>query len=233
MQFIEKNSFNVRSAVYRLKKPNDNLEFVLFPMIHIGSKQFYDEVRQQLLNCDLILAEGVMSKKVALLTLSYRVIRNIKRIDLVTQQEALKISDLSERIINSDMGGKSFDNRWAELPVMFRIQLLFGLPIYIIYLFLFGTRDLIAENIAIDDLASRDEILNFDEEFEKYDRLIVDERDQVLIRNIDHLYGTRGKEKKVVGIVYGAMHMRNITLHLSEKLGYSITGSEWITVFDL
>jgi hypothetical protein len=50
MQFIEKNSFNVRSAVYRLKKQNDNLEFVLFPMVHIGSKQFYDEVRQRLLN---------------------------------------------------------------------------------------------------------------------------------------------------------------------------------------
>jgi hypothetical protein len=57
MQFIEKNSFNVRSAVYRLQKPNDPLEFVLFPMIHVGSKQFYDEVRQRLLNCDLILAD--------------------------------------------------------------------------------------------------------------------------------------------------------------------------------
>jgi hypothetical protein len=233
MQFIEKNSFNVRSAVYRLQKPNDALEFVLFPMVHIGSKQFYDEVRQRLLNCDLILMEGVQSKRVSLLTLSYRVIRKIKRIDLVTQQEALKISDLSERIINADMGGKNFDNRWAELPVMLRIQLLLLLPIYVSYLLLFGTRDLIAENIATDDLASRDEILNYDEELGKLDRLIVDERDQVIIRNIDQLYETRGKERKIVGIVYGAKHMRNITIHLSEKLGYFITGSEWITVFDL
>lgn len=96
-----------------------------------------------------------------------------------------------------------------------------------------GNKDLIAENIATDDLASRDEILNYDEELGKLDRLIVDERDQVIIRNIDQLYETRGKERKIVGIVYGAMHMRNITRHLSEKLGYSITGSEWITVFDL
>jgi hypothetical protein len=140
MQFIEKNSFNVRSAVYRLQKLNNALEFVLFPMVHIGSKQFYDEVRQRLLNCDLILVEGVRSKKVSLLTLSYRAIRKIKRIDLVTQQEALKISDLSERIINADMGGKNFDNRWAELPVMLRIQLLLLLPIYVSYLLLWGTR---------------------------------------------------------------------------------------------
>jgi pheromone shutdown protein TraB len=125
------------------------------------------------------------------------------------------------------------DNRWAELPVMFRIQLLLLLPIYVSYLLLFGTRDLIAENIATDDLASRDEILHYDEELGKLDRLIVDERDQVIIRNIDQLYETRGKERKIVGIVYGARHMRNITMHLSEKLGYSITGSEWITVFDL
>jgi hypothetical protein len=38
MQFIEKNSFNVRSAVYHLKKDGESVEFILFPMIHVGSK---------------------------------------------------------------------------------------------------------------------------------------------------------------------------------------------------
>ena len=41
MQFIEKNSFNVRSAAYRLKKDGSGLEFLLFPMIHVGSKEIY------------------------------------------------------------------------------------------------------------------------------------------------------------------------------------------------
>ena len=61
MQFIEKNSFNVRSAVYRLKKDNSALEFLLVPMIHMGSSEFYDEISKRLASCDLILAEGVIS----------------------------------------------------------------------------------------------------------------------------------------------------------------------------
>jgi hypothetical protein len=47
MQFIEKNSFNVRSAVYRLKKDGAGLEFLLFPMIHVGSKEFYEDVSRR------------------------------------------------------------------------------------------------------------------------------------------------------------------------------------------
>ena len=58
MQFIEKNSFNVRSVVYSLKKDGSRLEFLIFPMIHVGSTEFYDEISRRLASCDLILAEG-------------------------------------------------------------------------------------------------------------------------------------------------------------------------------
>lgn len=75
MQFIEKNSLNVRSAVYHLKREGAGLEFLLFPMIHAGAKEFYDEVSRRLAACDLILLEGVNSKKGNLLTLSYRVVK--------------------------------------------------------------------------------------------------------------------------------------------------------------
>jgi hypothetical protein len=83
MQFIEKNSFNVRSAIYHLKKDDTGLEFLLFPMIHVGSQAFYDEVSRRLAACDLILAEGVNSKKANILTLSYRIVNKIWRMDLV------------------------------------------------------------------------------------------------------------------------------------------------------
>jgi hypothetical protein len=63
MQFIEKNSFNVRSAVYELKKDGTGLEFLIFPMIHVGSREFYEEMSRRLSTCDLILAEGVKSKR--------------------------------------------------------------------------------------------------------------------------------------------------------------------------
>lgn len=71
MQFIEKNSFNVRSAIYRLKRDRDDFEFHLFPMIHIGTMEYYREVGQRIAKCDLLLIEGVQSKRVHFLTLSY------------------------------------------------------------------------------------------------------------------------------------------------------------------
>src|SRR5258706_15402304 len=113
MQFIEKNSFNVRSAVYHLKKEGSGLEFVFFPMIHVGSQSFYDEISRRLGGCDLILAEGVTSKRVQLLTLSYRIVKRIKRMDLVTQQDGLILSNFQSRIVNADMSGRAFDERWS------------------------------------------------------------------------------------------------------------------------
>ena len=97
MQFIEKNSFNVRSAVYRLKKEGTGLEFLLFPMIHVGSREFYEEVSRRLSSCDLILAEGVKSRKANILTLSYRVVKKIRRMDLVTQQEGMNVDRFARK----------------------------------------------------------------------------------------------------------------------------------------
>lgn len=233
MQFIEKNSFNVRSAVYRLKSDKLTFEFVLFPMIHVGSKEFYDEMRKRIMQCDLILAEGVKTKKAALLTLSYSVVKKIKRMELVTQQDALRLSDLSHKIINSDLSGPKFDKEWSSLPLSFRCQLVLFVPIYVIYLFLFGTKNFLARNMTLDDLPSSEEILYTDEEFEKFDNLIIDARDKHLIMVIEKLLNEKSNDRKIIGIVYGARHMRNVVSYLQTKQGYRIAGAEWVTVFDL
>src|SRR5215470_12011800 len=178
-------------------------------MIHVGSKEFYDEVSRRLAACDLILAEGVNSRKVDLLTLSYRVVKKIRRMDLVTQRDGMKISGFRDKIINSDMKGSEFDERWSSLPLGLRAQLFLFLPIYVVNLFLFGTRESLAENIALEDLPSSDEILLQDESFEELDMLLLDERDRQLITNLKKLHDSRGQDKKIVGVVYGAMHMRN------------------------
>jgi len=111
MQFIEKNSFNVRTAVYRLKKDGSKLEFLLFPMIHVGSSEFYDEISKRLASCDLILAEGVKSRRANLLTVYYRIVRHIRRMELVTQQDGMRIESFREKILNTDMDGAAFYER--------------------------------------------------------------------------------------------------------------------------
>ena len=233
MQFIEKNSFNVRSAVYRLKKDGASLEFLLFPMIHVGSKEFYDEVSQRLAACDLILVEGVNSRKVHLLTLSYRIVKKIRRLDLVTQQDGMNVSGLRDKIINTDMDGRAFDERWAALGWGLKAQLFLFLPIYLVNLFLFGSRETLAKNMALEDLPSSDEILLQDESFEKFDALLIDERDRRLIAHLKKLCDSKLQEKKIVGVVYGARHMRNAIRFLLEGLKYKVSKAEWVTVFDL
>jgi hypothetical protein len=101
MQFIEKNSFSVRSAVYHLKTEKSDLEFVVFPMVHVGEQKFFDEIGERLSHCDLILAEGVDSWKANVLILSYSVVRKIRRMNLVTQREGLRIQRFGEKVLNS------------------------------------------------------------------------------------------------------------------------------------
>ncbi|MCI0664389.1 MAG: TraB/GumN family protein, partial [Acidobacteria bacterium] len=216
-----------------LKKDGAGLEFLLFPMIHVGSKEFYDEVSRRLAACDLILAEGVNSRKAHLLTLSYRIVKKIRRMDLVTQRDGMKISSFRDKIINSDMEGRAFDEHWSALPLGLKAQLFLFLPIYVANLFLFGTREKLAEHMATEDLPSSDEILLQDENFEKLDTLLLDERDQRLISHIQMLYDSHQRDRKIVGVVYGALHMRNVIRFLLSGLNYRVAGAEWVTVFDL
>lgn len=111
-------------------------------MIYVGSQTFYDEISRRLTGCDLILAEDVASRRANLLTLSYRVVKLIRRMDLVTQQDALKVTAFREKIINADLTGDAFNASWSSLPLSLRVQLFLLLPIYVLYLLLFGTRAL-------------------------------------------------------------------------------------------
>jgi hypothetical protein len=234
MQFVEKNSFNVRSAVCQLKSTDSAIVFLLFPMVHIGSKEFYAEVSRKLAECDLVLAEGVgNSRKANLLTLSYRIVRYIRRMDLVTQQEGMNVAEFRHKIVGADITGQVFDSHWSSLPLVLRLQLFLLTPIFVIYLLFFGTRETIAENIAVDDLQTSEEILFQDENIKKLDSLLIDKRDRKLIEEIEKLYHSNGQNASVVAIVDGAFHMRNVTNYLMEKLNYRITGSEWLTIFDL
>jgi hypothetical protein len=131
------------------------------------------------------------------------------------------------------MEGRAFDERWSSLPLILKAQIFFLMPVYVVYLFLFGTREMIAENIALEDLPSSEEILFQDANFEKLDTLLIDERDRKLIDSIGKLHDEVLRDKKTVGVVYGAMHMRNVTGFLLRKLNYRVAKAEWVTVFDL
>jgi len=153
--------------------------------------------------------------------------------NLVTEQDGLRVESFRAKIVNADMDGSAFDERWSSLPVLLRAQLFIIIPIFVVYLFLFGTREMLAKNIALDDLPSSEEILWEDDSFEPWDSLIIDERDKKLIEHITGLADQQIVDSQQVGIVYGARHMRSTVAFLMQELNYRVVTAEWIKVFDL
>jgi hypothetical protein len=233
MQFTEKNSFNLRAAVYSLKKDSTALEFLIFPMIHVGSREFYQEISRRLASCDLILVEGVKSRKAAILTLSYRFIKKIRRMDLITQNEGIHLDEFRNKVLNTDMEGSDFDERWDALPIALRVQLFLTVPFFVVYLFIFGTRELLAENLVVEDLPSSEELLDENDSFSRLDSLMVDARDRKLIEHIASINNERSQTSQRIGIVYGAFHMRCVMAFLMQKLNYRVVKADWVKVFDL
>ena len=202
-------------------------------MIHVGSREYYQEITRRLSTCDLILAEGVKSKKAVALTLSYRFVNKIRRLDLITQNEGIRLDAFPKEILNADMDGNAFDERWSSFPISLRVQLFLFVPIFILYLLIFGTRELLAENLVVEDLPSSEEELAEDHVFSSLDSLLVDERDRKLIEHIVNVDNERSQTSQRIGIVYGAFHMRCVMAFLMQKLNYRVTRADWVKVFDL
>src|SRR5260370_38645497 len=76
MQIIEVSVVGVRSAVITLKQGDTPMQFVLFPMIHLGTPGFYQAVMSRLRSCQLLVSEGIPGKATtgSLLTLSSRLL---------------------------------------------------------------------------------------------------------------------------------------------------------------
>jgi len=232
MQFIERNSYNIRAAVYELKHPHDTLEFVLFPMIHVGAFDYYRQVRQLLEKCDRILFEGVRGLRARLLTLTYRFMVRRKRLKLVTQNE-LRLRDLGERLIHADVDAATFENAWSNVPVWVRIILACAVPLYSLYLFAFATRKSIAQGLELDDLPTREETLNSSDKSEMVEHVLLHSRDAHLVEVIGDIHSKTRHEPLRVAILYGAAHMRAVSRYLIGTLGYRVVRGNWVTVFEL
>ena len=233
MQFTEKNSFNLRAVVYTLKRDSTGLEFLIFPMIHVGSREYYQEITRRLSTCDVILAEGVKSRKALILTLSYRFVKKMRRLDLITQHEGIRLNTFPKEVLNTDMEGSAFDERWSSLPIKLRAQLFVFIPIFVLYLFIFGTREMLAKNLIVEDLLSSEEELSEDDIFTTLNSLVRDERDRKLIEHIENIDNERSQTSQRIGIVYGAFHMRCVMAFLMQELNYRVTRADWVKVFDL
>jgi len=204
-------------------------QFLLFPMIHIGSADYYREVRSRLDGCDVILFEGVRSVRGKALTLSYSLMAHRKRLGLVTQHDALRLEECRAELLHADVTTGEFVDGWLRIPWHWRIMISVVGPVYGAYRYLTASRASIAKGLSTEDLESREEILQSDD-IPEFDEAILHRRDARLVKTIEGvLDGSR--ESQVIAVIYGAAHMRVVTRALMGKLRYRVVHSEWLTVF--
>lgn len=231
MQIVEVTDLAVRAVVFTLGTRGSALSFVVFPMIHVGSPEYYREIRRRVARCDVIVEEGVgRSDARDLLTLGQQAIRLNRRIGLVSQD--LTLDALGIPLVRPDMRGPDFDRGWQELPWWQRVGLWSVTPVYAAYLSMFGTREDIARCLAMDDLPSEEELSSWDL-MPEFDELIMDRRDALLVKALGDLHEKRSAEPISVAVVYGARHVRAVLYALDRLYGYRVRNAEFVTVFDL
>jgi hypothetical protein len=232
MQIIEVSIMGVRSAVLSLKRPDTLMQIVLFPMLHLATPDFYNSVMSSLRDCQFVVAEGIRGKSVtgSVLTLSYRLLRRNRKLGLVVQK--LDLDSLGVPIINPDMTAAKFENRWRQaVPAFQRLMMWFAAPLFALGMLLFGTRRMLSRHLALDDLPTREQEIER-EAFEHMDKVMVGERDALLLDALISIHGERSSEPVRIGVVHGAGHMPGIAAALQARLGYRIRSAEWLTVFN-
>ncbi len=231
MQIVDVNELWVRSVVLTLRRRETPLTFVLFPMVHVGSPAYYAAVRARVGECDLAVVEGVgAAREVSLLTLAYRAMRFNRRARLVVRSDGPDSFGIPT--IRPDLDGARSRRGWARVPWLQRVLAWILVPIYAVLLALFGTRQMLARDLAREDQPS-DVELDAAAAYPELYGLICDERDQLLIQALMAVHEQRNREPIKVAVVYGAGHMPAVLHALSARHRYLARDGEFLTVFDL
>jgi hypothetical protein len=224
MQFIESSIVGLRSAITTFTHPVTPLRFVLFPMVHVGEQQFYDEVAARAQICQVIVAEGTPSQFVPA---QEWMAKQRWGGPFVDQVAALRLESLGVPVlweVMPDHGPKS-----PAEDLLSRVTDVVGSAA------LGLARKFIDPRIldSVDQAEAYDEGAGnlaggwFGRHLEYNVRTA---RDARLTSRIDEIHRDRAAEPLSAGVVFGAAHMPAVAAHLCGKLGYIAVSSEWLTV---
>jgi len=229
MQFIESSVIGLRAACHVLRSSEQEPEVCLFPMIHVGSANYYAEVRRRLEKCDLLLFEGVRDFRARILSLSYSIAARSRRLNLVTQRDALVVPLVQQQRIRADVSTEQFAAAWRGVPWYQRLGLLLGAPVFGCWVYLTASRESIGRRLSTEEVESNRDFEMF-ESVPELENVLSTTRNARLIEEIASALSA--KTAKRIGILYGAAHMRAVSRLLTVKYKYRIVESEWVTVFD-
>jgi hypothetical protein len=232
MQLIETSVVGVRSAVITMQRPGTQLRIQLFPMLHLGTAGFYEQVTDRLSRCQVVVVEGLGGQSVLTraLTRAYRSPARSKRLGLVVQNidyGALAIAGVE--LMTPDLTGAQVSRGWRTVPWLHRLGVFVLVPVFALGFRLFGSRYMLGAYLETDDLPSpADEQVR--EMSPAMTKLLIDDRDRLVAEALDALVSSRGAEPIVVGVVFGAGHMP-AAVHALAASGFKPRNAEWLTVF--
>ncbi|MCH2075684.1 MAG: hypothetical protein MK180_02200 [Rhodobacteraceae bacterium] len=226
MQFLEWSYIGLRSARYVFESQDTGKTETLFPMLHLGEPQFYDQVYEDAATHDAVLLEGVRARTATRLTRVYRLTKPA-RMGLVVPP---KFAVHGVRAVHGDISEEEFEALWADVPRRERLLLEFGAGAYGIWLRFAGSRAGIGNRMTTNDLKGRDEILGWSEAMAPTQRALIDRRNDVLCDRLTGLLSDNDPARSIA-ILYGAGHMPAVSRQL-RAAGFRVVDALWLTVFE-
>ncbi len=228
MQIVESSALALRSARLVFRSDRSSSEVTLFPMLHLGTPEYFKTAYDDAFAHDVVLVEGVNSPISRRITRSYRWIRGNRTANLVVQPPYPR--NLAARIVHADLSAEEFKAAWRVVPFKMRALVNVAAPCIGLMRRWFGTRKTLAKGQSLDDLKQRREILDLRPETLALTRIIMEQRDARLLETLRKELRTGGFHR--LAVVYGASHMRTV-IHEMISEGFHPAGSTWLTVFEI
>lgn len=233
MNIIEATSFFVRVTCFDFKNRDQQvkLQFRIIPMIHIGSKAYYEQALNSLKECDEIIYEGVISHQTDFITSQHLSIA--KQVNLVTQNDYLKLDSLSKKLIHADYTKETSKKAWKTLRFKEKLKWHVLFPLQLLYDSFTLTRKKLAKGF----MHSREELyLAFGprpDEPGTISNYVMNTREQIIFKTIDDKMELDSDKEKLIGILYGAGHMNTICRYLIDRLNYVPHNGKFLKVFTI
>ncbi|MFB9333347.1 hypothetical protein [Actinoplanes octamycinicus] len=199
---------------------------MLVPTVHIGRPDYYRQIARRLVQCRLIVAEtydGPSSTGLAYVT--------AMRLTLQPQARDLVHQDIDYRSLGVPTvwpDGHPSPGRRDRLPVSGWADLAFLVPYLTVTMAVGGRNWLLRRNFEVSDDSdlrlARIGWLN---------RMFLDDRDKLLVAELERIHAEHRDEPGEVAVVYGAAHMPAVVQALAGRLGYRpLRGGDWLTAID-
>lgn len=233
MRFIESTSFFVRTIVFDFwhRSKEIKLKFKLVPMVHIGSKNYYEEVYIHLNQCDEILYEAAMLPYSRAYKHAFQ--KLAKKLNLVTQIEHFNYASLKHKLIHADYDKSSGNTAYDKLNWKEKIIFSILKPLSLHWHSRGITRTILAEALrpsARDYLRAYGPLPDVEGTAEN---LIVRSRDNLVLNLMKEKLEKEGAVDKTIGIMYGAYHMNYLSNFLTVKKGFVPNNAQFVKVFDV